>query len=292
MQLWEMMKTKQNIPVSDPLAMLWGRRKIFSNFSNVTSAPPLTFNGVGGKTADYRIYGNTNGVGILNQTTGEYQIPVTVSNGEKSVTASIDIGNSPLDLGEYVSYQEQKIYKNVNIPITLPDASTTFYGVDISIENGIASISGTCQYDAFLSLYQGIVYLGTTAQTVAIQESHSFPLTKGRTYRFHGTYASGVDGYVGILVGKLGASMTNGYNPAQRILNNGTFTVEADNIYCMPVFQERPNESYDWKFSPFFSYAVPFPARLPQLVTLSGTNTLSFGTTVQPEKIYLKYGTS
>ena len=57
-----------------------------------------------------------------------------------------------------MSYQEQKIYKNVNIPITLPDASTTFYGVDISIENGIASISGTCQYDAtFCARYQDIL---------------------------------------------------------------------------------------------------------------------------------------
>ena len=55
MQLWEMMKAKQKIPVSD-LSYAMGAQEDIQQFSNVTSAPPLTFNGVGGKTADYRIY--------------------------------------------------------------------------------------------------------------------------------------------------------------------------------------------------------------------------------------------
>ncbi|HAJ97132.1 MAG TPA: hypothetical protein DCO72_05300 [Ruminococcus sp.] len=289
MQLWEMLKASKNIPVSDPMAVLWGQRHKITNFSELSGAPPLTFNSVAGKMADYRIHGNTNGVGILDMTSKKYQIPVTVSNGTKSVTTCINIGDTPLDSGEYLSYQEQKIYKNVPVPITLADASAKFYGVNILIQNGTVSAYGTCKYNTVMTLYEGIVYLGANVNTVSIQTNHAFKLTKGMTYQFSGI--SVTQGYIGLLVGKSYASINNKQNPAKRILSGESFAVENDDIYCMPIFHEYLDEIYNLENAPYLAHVVPFPARFPQLVTLSGTNILSVGTTPQPEKIYLKYGT-
>jgi len=60
MNLFDMLKADKGIPVSDPMAMLWGyqyRKK--HSLSEISGVPPLHFTSRGEHLLDYRIYGNT-----------------------------------------------------------------------------------------------------------------------------------------------------------------------------------------------------------------------------------------
>ena len=60
MNLWDMFKASKGIPVSDPMAMLWGyqyRKK--HSLSEISGVLPLDFTSRGEYLKDYRIYGNT-----------------------------------------------------------------------------------------------------------------------------------------------------------------------------------------------------------------------------------------
>ena len=63
MKLINAWKASKEIPVHDTVAVLFGQKMIGTKVSEITGIPPLTFQGVAGVLRNYRISGNTNGVG-------------------------------------------------------------------------------------------------------------------------------------------------------------------------------------------------------------------------------------
>lgn len=60
MRLWDLMKASKGIPVSDPMARLWGYQyQQKHGVSEISGVPPLHFTSCGEHLLDYRIYGNT-----------------------------------------------------------------------------------------------------------------------------------------------------------------------------------------------------------------------------------------
>ena len=60
MRLWDLMKASKGIPVSDPMARLWGYQyQQKHGVSEISGVPPFTFISRGEQLLDYRIYGNT-----------------------------------------------------------------------------------------------------------------------------------------------------------------------------------------------------------------------------------------
>ena len=79
--------------------------------------PPLSFKCYGGELKNYRIYGNTvsgESVGdpvIEGEHTGEYHVPVTITNGTDTEAVSIYLDEQLKKVGdeaEYIDYAEQK----------------------------------------------------------------------------------------------------------------------------------------------------------------------------------------
>lgn len=92
-----------------------------------TQTLPFTFKSNGRRLKNYRIYGNTGGVGDLDSDTGKYIIPVTINGTATNI--SLD---SPLGDGDYIDFREQKRYNsdNTSVAVALP-AITTVNGVNI-----------------------------------------------------------------------------------------------------------------------------------------------------------------
>ena len=92
-----------------------------------TQTLPFTFKSNGRRLKNYRIYGNTGGVGDLDSTTNKYIIPVTINGTATNI--SLD---SPLGDGDYIDFREQKRYNsdNTSVAVALP-AITTVNGVNI-----------------------------------------------------------------------------------------------------------------------------------------------------------------
>ena len=60
LNLWELLKASRGLPVSDPMARLWGYQyQQKHGVSEISGVPPLRFMSRGGYLQDYRIYGNT-----------------------------------------------------------------------------------------------------------------------------------------------------------------------------------------------------------------------------------------
>ncbi|MBR1529547.1 MAG: hypothetical protein IJ642_09660 [Oscillospiraceae bacterium] len=112
--------------VQNPYAQLWGTRLCGEREQEqeIYGSVPITFRGYGQNLKDYRIYGSTvsaAGVGEYDSELNGYKIPVTVTNGTESVTISVYIGSEPLYADEYISFSEQKIYRNVSDILTPSD---------------------------------------------------------------------------------------------------------------------------------------------------------------------------
>lgn len=92
-----------------------------------TQTLPFTFKSNGRRLKNYRIYGNTGGVGDLDSTTNKYIIPVTINGTATNI--SLD---SPLGDGDYIDFREQKRYNsdNTSVAVALP-AITTENGINI-----------------------------------------------------------------------------------------------------------------------------------------------------------------
>ena len=94
MNLFDMLKADKDIPVSDPMARLWGYQyQQKHGVSEISGVPPLHFTSRGEHLLDYRIYGNTvqdgtpapenpvevQGCGEYDAELNGYKIPVTVA---------------------------------------------------------------------------------------------------------------------------------------------------------------------------------------------------------------------
>lgn len=82
---------------------------------------PATINANGDDMRQYRIYGNTGGVGTWDDTEQSYKLDMSVSDGTTSTTTPIYIGDEPLDKDEYVDYATQKVYHMMDGTLTPTD---------------------------------------------------------------------------------------------------------------------------------------------------------------------------
>lgn len=92
-----------------------------------TQTLPFTFKSNGRRLKNYRIYGNTGGVGDLDSTTNKYIIPVTINGTATNI--SLD---NPLGIDDYIDFREQKRFNanNTSVAVALP-AITTVNGINI-----------------------------------------------------------------------------------------------------------------------------------------------------------------
>lgn len=90
-----------------------------------TQTLPFTFKSNGRRLKNYRIYGNTGGVGDLDSTTNKYIIPVTINGTATNISLDSALGD-----GDYIDFREQKRFNsdNTSVAVALPAIST---------ENGI-----------------------------------------------------------------------------------------------------------------------------------------------------------
>lgn len=76
---------------------------------------PATLNANGDDMRQYRIYGNTGGVGDDSGTVSASYQPYS------NITTPIYIGSDPLGKDEYIDYQAQKVYRMINSALTPTD---------------------------------------------------------------------------------------------------------------------------------------------------------------------------
>lgn len=253
-----------------------GKRK------TMESAPPLTFKGYGKNLKNYRIYGNTvNGesVGDFVETgehAGEYRVPVTVSNGTDTQTTNLYLPEQIKMVGdeaEYINYKEQKqhrVRKNL-----LPTITATYSKNGIllrSESDGTVIVNGTAASRAFFTLKENISYPFDTILSGCPQGGS----TEGYCLR---VLTMDVVSIVATDFGRGALIPSNTEVYIEIRIENG---FECNNLEFTPMIRKVDIE--DDTYEPYIEN-TELDITLPALPTLSGTNTLSVGTEVQPSNI-------
>ena len=208
-----------------------------------------------------------------------YCVPVTVTNGTDTQTKSLYLPEQIKMVGdeaEYVDYQEQKLHrvrKNLLKITYASSGATTYDGVSISNNDGILTLNGTSNNGAFVNL--------ATAIKLPIG---NYILTGGSenlTIRFQKT-SSGY-GYDDTGAGRnlsCPEEVTSGVCMLKLTAN---YTYNSVKVYPMIRKADIEDDTYE----PYIA-DTELDVTLPALPTLSGTNTLSVGTEVQPSGIEIK----
>ena len=258
------------------------RQKKRWKIKTISGAPPLSFKAKAGALKDYRIYGNTAGgeaVGDLEtagEHAGEYKVPVTVSNGADTQTIPIYLPEQIKMVGdeaEYIDYGEQKqhrVRKNLlnysSIEIgrfdfstgeKVPDSSQLRTSTPIKVKpNESYAISGVASGQVRVFLYDGNMNMISTV----LRSDNSVVETTGST-------------------GKKISLVLNGVRACTQPLTS--FEVDL----CASIM---PSSDDVIVLAHTLIEDTELNVTLPALPTLSGTNILSIGTTVQPSKVYIK----
>ena len=229
-----------------------------------TETLPYTFNSNSYKLRNYRIYGNTvNGESVGNLVTegehaGEYCVPVTITNGTESKTNNIYLPEQIRKVGdhaEYVDYREQKMHR---VRKNLCQINKTNNAViSHAIEGQIYTFSLTADFSVGFRILKKNADSGST-ETVASAFN-----CEGRVSATF-TANENFDVYV------------NGFSA----VDDKTFLNSVHDF----MFEKGATAS---EYEPYIEN-TELDVTLPALPTLSGTNTLSVGTTVQPSKVYLQ----
>ena len=77
-----------------------------------TTTLPFTFTADGKRLYNYRIYGNTGGVGDLDSTTNKYIIPVTIDDSTTNISLPAPLMKINAD-SDYIEYRTQKITRKI-----------------------------------------------------------------------------------------------------------------------------------------------------------------------------------
>lgn len=113
--------------MKDKLIYLLLAKNANTNSETETQTLPFTFKSNGRRLKNYRIYGNTGGVGDLDSNTNKYVIPVTINGTATNI--SLD---SPLGDGDYIDFHDQKRYNSDNTSaVVLLPAIATVNGINI-----------------------------------------------------------------------------------------------------------------------------------------------------------------
>ena len=255
---------------------------VFSANREIEGILPLIFKGYGKDLKNYRIYGNTvNGesVGDFVETgehAGEYRVPVTVSNGTDTQTTNLYLPEQIKMVGdeaEYVDYKEQKqhrVRKNL-----LPTITATYSKNGIllrSESDGTVIVNGTATSRAFFTLKENISYPFDTILSGCPQGGSS----EGYCLR---VLTMDVVSIIATDFGRGALIPSNTEVYIEIRIENG---FECNNLEFTPMIRKVDIE--DDTYEPYIEN-TDLDVTLPALPTLSGTNTLTIGTAVQPSKV-------
>lgn len=250
--------------------------------------PPLTFNAIAGTLKNYRIYGNTaNGesVGDLVESgehTGEYRVPVTVSNDTYTQTVSIYLPEQIKNVGdeeEYIDYAEQKMHRLRKNLLQNTAASRTINGVTFTVnDDGSVTCNGRREDT---STFFTIGSVTTSGETILSGCPSGGSSTSFAMRAYSATISNpGVYYDIG---DSCRLNTPDTYNIDIRIQSKYT----CDNLTFYPMIR-KTSVTVD-TYEPYIQ-DTELDVTLPALPTLSGTNTLSVETTVQPSKVMIKTG--
>ena len=281
-----------NVSIPTPVTreeMFWADYALIVE-KELSGIPPLTFNAVAGTLKNYRIYGNTiNGEGVGNfvetgEHAGEYRVPVTVTNGTDIQTTNIYLPEKIRKVGdevEYISYSEQKQHR---VRKNLFDAAKSLVSAYIGGINFDYTISSSGSYSILLKCMPNATYTAT------------FPLNNpNHNIRWCSFGREPAPGDIGsntlyIAAGSLtNLSYTTSTDAAYMMLflyNSASPPPQSASNYFQSVQIEKGSTATDYE--PYIE-DTELDVTLSALPTLSGTNTLTVGTEVQPSEAYIKY---
>ena len=279
----------------DLVGEMWLRKATGKGMKTISGVPPLTYKAIEGTLKNYCIYGNTIGgesVGDLVETgehAGEYRVPVLVTNGMDTQTINIYLPEPLRKVGkeaEYVDYETQKQHRVRKNLLQNTGTSRTINGVTFTV-NSDGSV--TCNTDEN----------GATATAIFNVCARNFTLASDN-YILSGCPIGGdistkykldaqvfTDGFESWIV-----DIGDGVN----IYSDKIITIllmriaiyknqVCDNLTFYPMIRKGVIE--DDTYEPYIEN-TELDVTLPALPTLSGTNILSIGTTVQPSEVYVK----
>lgn len=252
--------------------------------------PPLSFKCYDSELKNYRIYGNTvsgESVGdpvIEGEHTGEYHVPVTITNGTDTETVSIYLDEQLKKVGdeaEYIDYAEQKHHRVRKNLLQNTAVTQTKNGVTFTI-NDDGSV--TCN--------------GTPTQEKPTYIILNTPEFEDGQYILSGCPTGGGANSYFLRIYKPGPNLPGG-GTRNDYGNGGTFTYGnhaedtsvnlfvaygyvCENLTFYPMI--RKASVVDNTYEQFIEN-TELDVTLPALQTLKGTNTLSVGTAVQPSRV-------
>lgn len=258
------------------------RRKI----KTISGAPPLSFKAKAGALKDYKIYGNTvdgESVGDLETTgehAGEYKVPVTVSNGDDTQTIPIYLTEQIKKVGdeaEYIDYGEQKqhrvrknLLQNIATSRTISDVTFTVN------EDGSVTCNGTNHGNdtiIFELNYPGVVL------PEGVYITSGCPAGGSQLGGYKIQYNNGSSWYYELGSGNT-FTLSGSLNYRSRILISKNVTVTNLTFYPMLRLASIADDTYE----PYITN-TELDVTLPALPMLTGTNTLTVGTEVQPSGV-------
>lgn len=252
----------------------------------VTGVPPLTFKSNGRPLKNYRIYGNTvdgESVGDLvteGEHAEEYCVPVMTTNGTDTQTTNIYLPEPLRTVGseaEYVDYKEQKQHRvRKNLAQTIATSKTINDITFIVNANGSVTCNGTNHGN------NPIMFELNNPDVV-------FP---------EGVYITSGCPAGGSITGGYKIQYFNGSGWNYELGSGSTFTLSGNLKYRSRILISKDVTVTNLTFYPMLRLAfieddtyepyiedTDLDVTLPALPTLSGTNTLTVNTTVQPSLV-------
>ena len=249
---------------------------------------PYTFVSKSQRLKDYRIYGNTvdgESVGDLVETgehTGEYLVPITITDGTLTQTTDIYLPIQLKKLGdefEYIDFKKQKQYrirKNL-VNITSSNYEIRNYGVTWTInEDNSVTANGSTQSPFALFLIK--LYLKQGSYIINGCSENGGQNTYRCEIRDTGLSTISQDVGSGVTVN---IASDGFYYYSIRISSGYT----CDNLTFYPMIRKSGIE--DDTYEPYIEN-TEIDVVIPALPIAEGTNTLSIGTAVQPSKIWIQ----
>ena len=248
--------------------------------------PPLTFKGKGEDLKNYRIYGNTvNGENVGDLITegehaGEYSVPVTVTNGTDTETTNIYLPEQIKMVGdeaEYVDYGAQKMHRVRKNLLKNTATSQTINGLTFTVNtDGSVTCNGRREQTSTFFTIANV----TTSGEIILSGCPSGGSSASFAMRAYSATISNPRVYYDIGDSCM-LNTPDTYNIDIRIQSN----YACDNLTFYPMIRKADIE--DDTYEPYIEN-VDLDVTLPALPTLSGTNTLSVGTEVQPSGVEIK----
>lgn len=281
----------EEIDIPTPLTreeIFWSNYPVIVDFE-VEGIPPLTYKAKAGALKDYRIYGNTAGgeaVGELEETgehAGEYKVPVTVSDGADTQTIPIYLTEQIKKVGdeaEYIDYGEQKQHRVRKNELKNTATSQSINGLTFMVNTDKSiTVNGTATETARL-LLGGIRLIKNVPYKISGCPSGG----SINTYRLNPRYTTG-----SVLIPFIDTGNGSVYTSENDMDLNIHIYVQSgytcDNLTFYPMIRKADIE--DDTYNPYITN-TELDVTLPALPVLSGTNTLTVGTEVQPSKVYIK----